>query len=69
MKEQIVKKIQERTDTLNRIIEHRDMLKKELGEANLEAERIYAKIMELKELLDELSQPVEETEKAEEPAE
>ena len=53
MKDKLKAKIEERTGDLNRLLEHKEAIKKELNNTNLDIERMFARIMELKELLDE----------------
>ncbi len=55
MKEKIINRIEKRTNDLNRLLEHKEALKKELRTAGLDVERLCARILELKELLDDLS--------------
>lgn len=63
MKEKFVARIEDKTRDLNRLLDHQDALKKELNNTALEIERMIAKIVELKELLEEFGS-IEEQEKS-----
>ena len=57
MKEKIIIRINKRTHDLNNLLEHREILKNELNNANINIERLTAQIIELKDILESLEEP------------
>jgi hypothetical protein len=59
----IINRIEQRTNDLNRLLEHQEALRKEIKETELRSQRAHAQILELKGLLEELK--AEQSKKAE----